>query len=191
MRLISSAILLSVCSAANAAVVWNENVDGDFSNSGATPDLVVLSLGDNVISGSVDAFGVYGADHNDFFTFSLAAGQAVTAIEVLSLGNAASGFIGIDKGSAYVNYPNSQSWGWTFFQAADVSNNILPRMGASNGKFVDNLTAGDYSIWLDAGVQYDYSINVVVSNVVPIPAAVWLFGSALAGLGWLRRKQTV
>jgi hypothetical protein len=29
------------------------------------------------------------------------------------------------------------------------------------------------------------------ASVVPIPAAVWLFGSALAGLGWLRRKQTV
>ena len=29
--------------------------------------------------------------------------------------------------------------------------------------------------------------NVNVS-AVPIPAAVWLFGSALAGLGWLRRK---
>jgi hypothetical protein len=29
------------------------------------------------------------------------------------------------------------------------------------------------------------------ANVVPIPAAVWLFGSALAGLGWMRRKQTV
>jgi hypothetical protein len=26
-------------------------------------------------------------------------------------------------------------------------------------------------------------------NVVPIPAAVWLFASALAGLGWIRRKQ--
>jgi len=26
-------------------------------------------------------------------------------------------------------------------------------------------------------------------NVVPIPAAVWLFGSALTGLGWIRRKQ--
>jgi hypothetical protein len=25
---------------------------------------------------------------------------------------------------------------------------------------------------------------------VPVPAAVWLFGSALAGLGWMRRKQT-
>jgi hypothetical protein len=27
-------------------------------------------------------------------------------------------------------------------------------------------------------------------SAVPIPAAAWLFGSALAGLGWLRRKQT-
>jgi hypothetical protein len=32
--------------------------------------------------------------------------------------------------------------------------------------------------------------NIAVS-AVPVPAAVWLFGSALAGLGWLRRKQTV
>lgn len=29
------------------------------------------------------------------------------------------------------------------------------------------------------------------ATVVPVPAAVWLFGSALAGLGWMRRKQTV
>ena len=28
-------------------------------------------------------------------------------------------------------------------------------------------------------------------TAVPIPAAVWLFGSALAGLGWMRRKKTV
>ncbi|TDJ43959.1 MAG: hypothetical protein E2O50_03875 [Gammaproteobacteria bacterium] len=26
------------------------------------------------------------------------------------------------------------------------------------------------------------------ATVVPIPAVIWLFGSALAGLGWLRRK---
>jgi hypothetical protein len=42
--------------------------------------------------------------------------------------------------------------------------------------FVGNTTA----------IQYD---NIVV-NAVPVPAAVWLFGSALAGLGWLRRRQT-
>jgi hypothetical protein len=31
--------------------------------------------------------------------------------------------------------------------------------------------------------------NIVVSTV-PVPAAVWLFGSALAGLGWMRRRKT-
>ncbi len=29
------------------------------------------------------------------------------------------------------------------------------------------------------------------TQVVPIPAAVWLFGSALAGLGWFRRKRVI
>ena len=30
----------------------------------------------------------------------------------------------------------------------------------------------------------------VSASVVPIPAAAWLFGSALAGLGWIRRRPT-
>lgn len=38
----------------------------------------------------------------------------------------------------------------------------------------------------DPGWRLD---NIVVT-AVPVPAAVWLFGSALAGLGWMRRKQT-
>ena len=37
--------------------------------------------------------------------------------------------------------------------------------------------------------SYAYIDNVKV-NVIPIPAAVWLFSSALAGLGWMRRRQT-
>ena len=34
-------------------------------------------------------------------------------------------------------------------------------------------------------------ISAGTVSAVPVPAAVWLFGSALAGLGWMRRKQTV
>lgn len=30
----------------------------------------------------------------------------------------------------------------------------------------------------------------IVGTVVPIPAAFWMFGSALAGLGWLNRRQS-
>ena len=42
---------------------------------------------------------------------------------------------------------------------------------------------------------FDQSSGIGVDNfaatVVPIPAAVWLFGSALAGLGWFRRKTAL
>jgi hypothetical protein len=38
--------------------------------------------------------------------------------------------------------------------------------------------------------NWDPAIDNIVVNTVPIPAAVWLFGSALAGLGWLRRRKT-
>jgi hypothetical protein len=31
----------------------------------------------------------------------------------------------------------------------------------------------------------------IIGTVAPIPAAVCLFGSVFAALGWLRRKQTV
>ena len=34
-----------------------------------------------------------------------------------------------------------------------------------------------------------YSGGNLTGSVVPIPAAVWLFGSALLGLGWMRRRH--
>jgi len=44
--------------------------------------------------------------------------------------------------------------------------------------------------WTDLSFDHysDIASGSVVASVVPIPAAVWLFGSALAGLGWLRRR---
>ena len=33
--------------------------------------------------------------------------------------------------------------------------------------------------------------SITVGNVVPIPAAVWLFASALVGLGWWRRRPSL
>jgi hypothetical protein len=69
--------------------------------------------------------------------------------------------------------------------------------GSISTSDVNTLGTGD---WLNLnyveifGTQMTYNLdvdNIVVAAAVPVPAAVWLFGSALAGLGWMRRKQTV
>jgi hypothetical protein len=58
-----------------------------------------------------------------------------------------------------------------------------------DGSWVD-LAAVDISFVPGDGFETSFIDNVTV-NTVPVPAAAWLFGSALAGLGWARRKQIV
>ncbi|HJP04021.1 MAG: VPLPA-CTERM sorting domain-containing protein [Gammaproteobacteria bacterium] len=33
------------------------------------------------------------------------------------------------------------------------------------------------------------ALDNIALTAVPVPAAAWLFGSALAGLGWIRRRS--
>ena len=59
----------------------------------------------------------------------------------------------------------------------------------SFGSEWSNLTAVEFSVYQsEAEIAYLAFDNIVV-DVVPIPAAVWLFGSALLGLGWMRRAR--
>ena len=54
---------------------------------------------------------------------------------------------------------------------------------------------GTYSaFWLPVGASLDANEEVEMARfspaVVPIPPAAWLFGSALAILGWVRRRTS-
>jgi len=42
-----------------------------------------------------------------------------------------------------------------------------------------------------AGSTSNYYISEANISAVPVPAAVWLFGSALGALGWVRRRKTL
>ncbi len=45
-------------------------------------------------------------------------------------------------------------------------------------------------IVLENGTTYSGTIFTFVANPIPVPAAAWLFGSALGLLGWVRRRAT-
>ncbi len=72
--------------------------------------------------------------------------------------------------------------------AAFTINFVAIGLGLANIQIVDD--GGDFS-WTDAGdfsaipVTYTYTQN---PQVIPVPAAVWLFGSALGLLGVARRR---
>jgi hypothetical protein len=68
----------------------------------------------------------------------------------------------------------------------------LPVPGSLAGLATANFDAawsGLASLEIQGGGNNGFYLDNLAMSVVPVPAAVWLFGSALAGLGWMRRKQ--
>lgn len=86
-----------------------------------------------------------------------------------------------------------------FDNAASFGENLFvtgtPFFGANGTQLLNVLlpASGIYTIavggeQLDFGTEYDYSMSVGVAPV-PLPAAAWLFASALLGAGILRRRR--
>ena len=74
---------------------------------------------------------------------------------------------------------------------ANVGIDIFYQDELTNAGGVVELFAGSFSVASSPNFGSDDIVSgSLTGTVVPIPAAVWLFGSALAGLGWMRRKQT-
>jgi len=68
--------------------------------------------------------------------------------------------------------------------------NTLPQHSSSQGLMSSLLITTDDSSDIDSQVWADWSVSADQTSVVPVPAAVWLFGSGLIGLaGFARRKK--
>ena len=184
--------------AASAATAHDEAATGDLSNNGLAPTPVTFAAGSNQVLGSTGR-GAAGIDR-DYFSFTLAAGQQLSAIFVVP-GTATLGafsFIGIESGHQ-LTLPTTATTaagllGWWHYAAADVATNILDDMGmAANGSsgFTPPLGAGTYAVWVqDTGAgATPYGFDFQVTAAVPEPQAWALLLAGLGVLGFIRRRH--
>ena len=115
-----------------------------------------------------DAYSTFGGD-DEFWTTEAEASTAVDAINALFLANGS-------PGVANDGIPSCEG-----APCYTVKYGPSGSVGALNFGGWENYGSIGYGSGLDP-------IATGWSVAVPIPAAIWLFGSALAGLGWLRRK---
>ena len=186
-RVIAACLMILLPATVQGAVVHDESVDGDFSANFASPDEVVLAPGSNLILGTIGiasggSFPTLPTDVDGFdvFTFLVPTGQQVDKIILTNYEtddpNFTSGILlysGNDAISSLV--------GTTTIGEAEINTNILALL--SPGSL---LGPGYWTLELREFVTPNtvYSLDI---NIVPVPPALLLFGSALAGLVGIRR----
>jgi len=184
-------VALMLAGAAQAAG-WNESIDGDLSNDGLAPSVVMLQLGSNPLRGS------FGAPDRDYLAVTVPQGLQLHALRYgagMVLGGVRS-FIGVQAGPQLTVLPTTETadglLGWAHFQDAVVGTDLLPDIGAGYGAsgFSGPLPAGTYTFWIqetsrEPGLAFAFDLEV---SAVPEPASAWLL---LGGMGWLllRRSQ--
>jgi hypothetical protein len=191
------AALLTPALGANAGIIYDEAIDGDFSGDGLVPTSLDFGPGSNLISGTTgrDEIGV----DRDYFTFTVEPGYAFVALIELAgttvVRNVA--FIAIQAGPQVTVpvSPNDASGllGWSHFQPVTADIDLLPDMGVSGGGstgFLPPLPAGEYAIWIQETAtgtsSYAFDFQIVP---VPEPALALCVLLGLAALGGARLRR--
>jgi hypothetical protein len=183
-------LLATTAISAHAATVFSDNFDANALSLNSTP------TGWTVTDGTVDTIGDY--NYFDFLpgngryidldgstfdagvlskVFSLTAGTKYTVSFDLAGNrrNAGNDVVNVNFGTTGTTYTLNSTDGF--------ANHSLVFLPASSGNYT--LSFGDTG-FDNQGALLD---NVVVNSVVPVPAAIWLFGSGLAGLIAAKRKK--
>jgi len=201
-RTVTAALILSACFISLPAHAISVTESTDFPNTssfgGFATDLGLLDAGINTVSGSLAGncvdeppYGIScdpasgGGDAQDSFVVQVGTGYQIDSLFV---------------STSNVSGPTSFS---ASFNMRDPSNNYvasnyaLPLGSTTSNLVLTPIGPGQYSISMygqgasaEGPYTLDYSIELNVSTI-PVPAAVWLFGSGLLGLiGVSRRRRT-
>jgi hypothetical protein len=200
MRLLVITAFMFLSAAVNSAVVnidfEGQAVDGWFTGEGPVIDngfalhypLIGVAEwdGDTGLSNVVD------------FCMSSVCGSAGSLLTLNSVNSYDFDLLSLDLGILELGvadflFTGNYSAGGSVQKSVSLTTTVNLDSGTLTPVFFDEnwsaLSSVDISFAVGDGFDAGVMDNIVVTTV-PVPAAVWLFGSALAGLGWLKRTQT-
>jgi hypothetical protein len=203
MRHVIGVILFLVFSAANADVVVNGDFEiGDYSgwtfvaDAGADPAMVA---GVSVFNGS-NAFTVNPGTDN------VGTEAGGTLSQTISLVGGTDYYVGADLMAIQdLVGPNVDGGTMTISINGDVLHIFDVGSIAGGATITDSysgiynvVATGDYALDIYFSRQYKnfspvilHHIDDISVSMVPVPAAIWMFGSGLGLLGWIRRRKAV
>jgi hypothetical protein len=192
------AIACGTAASLDAAVVWDEAIDGDLNNAGAAPTSLSLAFGSNLLSAT--SVGGTSIDR-EYVSFSMPPGSRLGAVRLAAYtGVDQLAFIGVQSGSTFTAPPTGTNpatlLGYTHFGPGSlgVGANYLPAIGTGAGSmgFVPPLAGGNYTFWIQQTSSSSPSTYTFDFVVTPEPNTL-ILGGLTAGLGFFagRRRRIV
>jgi hypothetical protein len=171
-------LLAAMAVPANAAVIWNESINGDLSSSEAAPTPISFGIGSNTIIGSVSGTPV----DRDYITFTIPSGQTLTHLNLIGLSPDNIAFTSFNTGST--SFIPSGATNGLFLSGihitlADVGMDLMPfydtRNVTTNSLPAPSLGPGTYC-WLiqqTSAVLQSYTVDFVLEGALHVDAKTW------------------
>lgn len=130
------------------------------------------------------------SEAGDYQTSSLTDGEVSASAQLgaINLSNAMSGFLQDTTETGPLASANTLET-WALETSLDFMAGWAAGSTAAKITVQNNLFATTFATPASAFIQKKFQGLAITVNVIPLPAAVWMFLSALAGLAWFRRRQ--